>query len=254
MNFAGKLMVLLTGAVSLICLIIGTMLYSQPMDYVTPKEETPKKVATRIDQAIARTNELLKANNRAYTRWVQESEKVLDLEVEQHNRREFYRGQLELVATGMLDGKKVTDPVQELTRDAGTNMLLIDKPTGRAAVKINPRKNAEAQKVYEDGIQAAVKKIAELQAETQMLLMEHVAATLVINGAEVPAVVKGLRTKIKEQIKIAEDADLERTFLEDFITNRRADSELFVKRRDALQSSIEQLNEYNKKKLGGQGN
>jgi len=65
---------------------------------------------------------------------------------------------------------------------------------------------------------------------------------------------KGLRTRIKEQDEIAEDADLERIYLEDFVTNRRADAQLFIKRRDALQASIARLIEYYQKRDGDKGN
>ena len=53
--------------------------------------------------------------------------------------------------------------------------------------------------------------------------------------------VKGLRTRIREQIKILEDAIAEKEFLEDYVSRRQAEAELFVKRRDAMADRLTEL-------------
>ena len=262
MGFIGKVLVLLYGTLSLFCLIIAIAIYTQQMDFVTPKGENSKKALARIDKSIEKTNELLRANNRAYTRWIQEYDEVVRIEVEQVQRRDFYRGQLELVTTGKLEGEDVKDPVQQLPeRDPNTGLLAIDKATGRPPIVVKPMQNAEPQSKYLERIAAAGLELGEFDEKdkpTRGLLKdvhdkikEHKKVTLEING---DAMTKGLRTKINEQIDIAERADNERIYLDDPITNRRADAQLFVKRRDSLQSRVQLLFDYYKRKTGAQGN
>jgi len=256
MNILGKLCVLLYGAGSIFCLIVGMTVYTQPMDFAPLVGGDGKKAVARVEVSIARTNELIRSNYRAHSRWSQEYDEVVKQEVDQINRRLYYLGQLELVRTGKLDGKPVSPAVQKLSMDDTTRLLLIDKPTGRTPWMVGPGPMdfAEPQAVYLDGLEQAKVAIKAAVIEKKELLDQHEKFGGEINGTEMPVVSKGFRRRIKEQERIEEDADAERVYLEDFVTNRRADAELYVKRRDAVQASIEQLTEYNKKKFGTAGN
>jgi hypothetical protein len=279
--FVGKTLVLVYGAVSLMCLIFAAMVFTEKMDFVTPKGEGGKKAANRVEKAQQTTKDLLAANNRAYTRWRQEYDQIAPLEIDQYQRREFYRGQLDLVRTGTYQGKKVDEPIQELAYDESGSYLKIDKPVGRTAVEVAPgtKKAVQTETYYRGKIQDAerVKAVFQvdkdgnpvysdpekknpvltggLMKETQELIAKHHAATVAINGQEEPTYVKGLRVRIHEQEEIALDADAERAYLEDFVTNRRAEAQLFVKRRDSLQARVNELKKYLKDRNDpGQGN
>ncbi len=241
MNFIGKTFVLIYGMGSLFCLIVGMAVYTQKMDFVTPKGEDPKKFITRIDKAIERTKELNKADNRAYTRWVEEYDDLVKVEIDEVRRRDFYRGQLELVDTGKLDGSDVPDPVQVLPeQDPVTGLLAIDKPTGRDSVKFRTE-NVKPQSFYLAEIDKQGKEMETLLPQIQKLIADHAAATKELIGTETT---KGFYKRINEQIKIAEDAEDERIHLEDYVTNRRADAQLLVKRKESLEARIATLLTY----------
>lgn len=254
MNFIGKLFVNLFGVGSIICLMTAVAIYTQNMRFVTPKGETSKQAINRVEEAIETTKSLQYANNRAYTRWMEEYDELVKLEVDQFNRREFYLGQIELLRTGKLNGKDEDNPIQKLVRDPATGLLEIDMPTGRPSVKVlkgTDMVNAQTQSVYSAVRTAAQDDIKRLQVEAHNDYKSEVMASSKINGAGGN---KGLRTRIDEQEQIAEAAAAETLYLEDFITNRQVDAQLSVKRRDALEARITRLLEFNKKKVGAQGN
>jgi hypothetical protein len=267
MGLLGRLLVLIYGAGALLCLMWAAMVYTQKMDFVTPKgAEGGKKAMSRVEEAQKTTKQLQIAINRSYTRWRQEFDDVVRLEVDANQRREFYRGQLELVRTGKYQGNDVPEPVQELEyEDDDTSvprLLKIDNPTGRKPVLVRSEDMAKKEAsekakwmgFYLQGIEQAGRQMTALQAETAKLIDAHKESTLIMSGREAPFV-KGLRKRIKEQEQIEIDAKLETTFLEDFITNRRAEAQLFVKRRDSLVARLNELRKYYKDKTpGGQGN
>jgi hypothetical protein len=260
----GRLLVLVYGAAALMCLIWAAMVYTQKMDFVTPKAaEGGKKTVSRVEEAQKKTKELQTAVNRSYTRWRQEFDEVARLEVDLQQRRDFYRGQIELLITGKYDGKEVPDPIQILEyQDAdpttGSRLLKIDQPTGRPAVAVRPEdkdkkrpeEKAKWMGFYKAGIaQSAVDK-AKYQMEADDIIKRERASTVVINGQANPFV-KGLRVRIKEQEQIEIDANLETAYLEDFVTNRRAAAQLFVKRRDSLVARLNELRKFLKDKTPG---
>jgi hypothetical protein len=252
MNFLGKLLVLLFGTGSIFCLITAMAIYTQKMDFVTPQGQTPAKTKSRVDESIGRTKELLKANNRAYTRWLGEYEEVVKLEADLVQRREFYRGQLELIATGKYESIARDDAIQDLPEhDPADGMLKIDKPTGRPPIKVKVTmapENAKPRPYYVDRIKKSYEDFETVQDLDKKTCEKITKATDAINGT---ALVKGLRTRIDEQSLIAVNADAETVYLEDFITNRRADAQLFVKRRNALNASIARLQRALNKPQGG---
>lgn len=262
MNFIGKLFVMLYGTASLFCLILATAVYTQKMNFVTPKGEDPKKLPPLVEKSIEKTKQLLGANNRAYTRWVQNADELAKLEVAQFQRREFYSGQLELAQTGQLDGKEVKDPpIQIIELDpAGlkqsppSRIVSMDKPpNGWRPEEVRMGVAAKPPHFYSLAIDAADQEKVDLQKQIHELAQKTKEATEVTNGTEMPFV-KGLRARIKEQEHIAKIADEERIYLDNPITTRRAEALLFVKRRDALESRIARLQKIFGMKQGGQGN
>jgi hypothetical protein len=267
MTFVGKLLVLLYGTASLFCLIAAIAIYTQKMNFVTPKGEDARKVPPLVDKSIAKTKQLLQANNRAFTRWVQNYEEVGRLEVEEYRRREFYSRQIELALTGQVDGKGVKEPpIQEIKFDEAA---LKESPPSRIVQLDVPQRTAELTKpggtplkppfVYINGIKKANEDVVNLQEQSLKLLADESKITRTINGSDQPPPFKGLRTRIKEQEHIGEIADNERLFLEDIINTRRIDEGIFARRRDEMKSRIERLKEFDKKKqlapakAGGQG-
>lgn len=253
MNYIGKFFVLVYGVGALFCLIFAMAVYTQKMDFVTPKGETSKKFVTRIDTSMNRTKDLLAANQRAITRWTEAIDDLVPREVDQTNRREYYRSLLALVATGQYTtddpnykAVDVPDPVQELgDHDPNSGLLAIDKPTMRKVIEYKTGQNLRPHSVYRDDIGKTGVAMTELLGAIDDLQKRHQDADKIIQG--VPGN-KGLRVRTNEQRAIGRDADSERIYLEDAVTNRRAEAQLFVKRRDAVQASIKRLVEYYERK------
>ena len=253
MAFIGKLLVLLYGAGSLMCLMWAVTVYTQKMDFVTPKAETgkesAKKAVSRVEVAQALTKELQTADNRAYTRWRQEYDDLLPVEIDQSNRREFYRGQIELTKNPELALQELGAP------DPVSGLLSIDKPTGRKAIEVRAMVELKPAPFYQGKLKAINEEMIRVLGSIKTLIAEHADATKIINGTAEP-LAKGLRVRIREQEDISVKAIDEKLFLEDYVTNRGAEAQKFAKRRDAMQARIEELKKYFKTKAeqGGSGN
>jgi hypothetical protein len=321
-SILGKTLVLLVGVISIFCLMGGVAVYTQKMDYVTPRGgEAGKKTLNRVDQTRAKVKDLLAANQRAITRLSLEMEPLVDLEGDRLQRRDYYHAHLELLQTGNWYGKPVATPIQEIRYgiDTTLNSEITDTvtsitvsssagfPTTPFDVKIGAEEvlvtnvtrttwtivrghngtraeshalgdtitsNARLVRIHTDKekppanppivvfgkmvekpARPASEYLTEIQkintdidkkiAEIRLLIAEHAKATLEINGSQDPGMLqKGLRVKIAEQIKIAEDAIAEKNFLEDYVSRRQAESELFVKRRDAMSDRLDELKKF----------
>jgi hypothetical protein len=246
MTYVGKILVLLYGTASLFCLITAVAVYTQKMNFVTPKGEDARKVPSLVDKSIAKTKQLLQANNRAFTRWAQNYEEVGQLEVEQYQRREFYSSQIELALTGQLDGKDVKNPIQIIQFDpAGLkasppSRIVLINPTDPKPELAKPGVPLRPPFLYVNGIKKANDDVVGLQKESLKLLADESAITKDINGTDQPFV-KGLRTRIKEQEHIGEIADNERIYLEDTLNTRRIDLGVAARQRDAFNARLKRL-------------
>jgi hypothetical protein len=122
-SLLGKTLVMLVGVISIFCLMGGVAVYTQKMDYATPRGgEAGKKTLNRVDQARAKVKDLLAANQRAITRLSLEMEPLVDLEGDRLQRRDFYFAQLEMLQTGKWYDKPVAEPIQELRYGIDTTL------------------------------------------------------------------------------------------------------------------------------------
>lgn len=264
-TFVGKVLVILTATISILCLMGAVGVFTQKMDYVTPRGgDAGKKTLNRVDDARKKAKDLLAANQRAVTRMSLEMEPLIEHEIDHLERRDYYSAQMEMMRTGKWRGQVVANPIQvlppyEKSKD-GTELLKIpvDKEVAPALDPIlvvtnnmNTRVQPASYYVGEPGkpgdgeIRRVQKDIDAKVAATRKLIGEHVESTLVINGSDVPGMErKGLRTRIKEQILIKEDAIAETEFLEDYVSRRQAEAELFVKRRDAMADRLVELKKF----------
>jgi hypothetical protein len=317
-SLLGKVLVLLIVSTSIFCLMGGVAVYTQKMDYATPRGEAGKKTLNRVDEARAKVKNLLAANQRAITRLSLEMEPLVDLEGDILQRRDYYHAQMDLMTTGKWYGKvDVADPIQEISYgvetklagdidDTATSMKVASSagfPPTPFDVKIKDEQirvtnvirstwtvvrgannsraeshgegdkvisNAEIVRIHTDKEKAptqpaikvfgrgaetaarpATEYVAEIQKintdidnkikETRALIAKHAADTVIINGN---AMVKGLRTRIDEQKQIRKDAEAETAFLEDYVSRRQAEAELFVKRRDAMADRLAELKKF----------
>ncbi len=259
-NFLGKTLVILFGFASILCLMGAVAVKTQKMDYVTPRGgEAGKKTMNRVDEARAKTKELLAANQRAVTRLNLEMEPVVEIEADLLKRRDYYYAQLQMMQTGKWYGKDVTNPIQVLPQYAKDKdkdkddypLLKIhtdkDKPPALDPVLVIADKMNQPvhpASYYLEKIQKLDGDIDMTTKAIKQLIADHAKSTVAINGAQGPPVIIGLRERIKDQIKIKEDAIAETEFLDDPLTRRQAEAELFVKRRDAMIDRLAELKKF----------
>lgn len=251
-----RLMVLLITTVSILCLSGGAAVYLHKMDYVTPRGgEKGKKTLNRVETARTEAKNLLVANQRALTRLSTELEPIVEVEGTIIERRDYYHAQLQMMRTGKWYGKDVAEPIQKLPGfdkdlekyDKELITIHTDKekaPTLESIKVLNKNADVPARPVseYLEKIQTVNKDIEKKTLDTKKLIDDHAKLTIEIKGSEVPGmIVKGLRTRIREQIQIKEDADTQTEWLEEHVTRRQAEAELFVKRRDAMKDRLGEL-------------
>lgn len=100
---------------------------------------------------------------------------------------------------------------------------------------------AQPSSVYVKQIAEINLSIADIIKKTNGLIAQHAESTRQINGTDM---LKGLRTRIEEQKQIKKDAEAETGFLEDYVSRRQAEAELFVKRRDAMADRLAELKKF----------
>ena len=258
-NFIGKSFVLLYGAGAFFCLMLATAVFTQRIDYGVPKEaETGKKALTLVARNQEIIKELMQTNQRAQTDHVNQMPILIDTEMNLAQRRDYYSAYLEMVRTGKFLNNEIAKPIQEIAFD-DNGLLKLANPAdpSQKAIFVLTNEVARPAYIYLAEIKTTDASLAKIQADIKMLLADYAKSTQIINGSEVPdMLVKGLRTYIKEQIKIRKDADAEREWLEDHITNRRAEAQLTIKRKNALLARLEELKRLlgRSNTPGGQGN
>ncbi len=250
MTSVGKILILLFGTASLFCLVTAIAIYTQKMNFVTPKGEDAKKVPALVEKSIAKTKQLLQANNRAFTRWVDNFEEVCRLEVDQYERRNFYSSEIELALTGQLDGMQVKNALRKIESDAAglkasppLQIVRIDNPSDRKPEEAKPGVPLRPPFVYITGINKGNADVDSLQKESLKLLADQSTIIKEINGTDMPPS-KGLRTRIKEQEHIGEIADNERAYLEDTLNSRRIDLGVATRQYDAFNARFARIKQF----------
>ena len=242
MGMLGKILVMVHSLLSLGMLTWAVGVYTQRINWKSPNRENPG-VFERQESAIA---DRRLAMNQAFYRWTGNQQSVLNFEAQRYPRRAFYTGQLNLLQYGATaPGGAVVDPaVQELASDPRTGYLDISRVTGRKPLTAPLGGNLKSvvayerqmKKLYED-IRASQLLNVKIQADRELLNNE-------IIGVTKPALVKGLRQLINEQLLIADEAELEITYVGGFSTIREAEFGLLKKRKDALTGRMTELKKH----------
>jgi len=236
MTFIGKLIVGIFTTMSLLMLIVAAATYTQRIDRFNRKDANNAEIVGQITKLQNRLGDLITAKSQAETRWGSSESLLTRLEVERPRRQAFYAGQLKLIETGTSQGQAVARPVQELAIDE-KGELPWNQPTGRTPVEIRQGTPLQSLLTYDTLIKDQHGKIADAQAEVKKLIDEQKDLTNQVIDTDQ----KGLRTLIREQTEIERIAVEGVEYLQPFLTNRRAESQLLAKRRGALESRLAEL-------------
>ncbi len=239
MSFLAKSLILLHGLVALVAFTFTVTLYINRPNWKTV-ENGPKG---RIDAATEKIRAEEPFARAAFTTVTGKHLTVLQLEQERYPRREFYDSQLSLVEEGTL--QKGTPRikgavVQELEVDAQTDFLNISRKIGRKPIQFRTGEDAKSLAEYSELIDSTIKQIASVQESIRLVNEERAKVNQEIVGTVDPFT-KGLRTRLREQELIAEQAVAEATYLDTFVTNSEADSGLIRKRYNALIQRLQEL-------------
>ncbi len=247
MAFIGKLLVVLHSALSLGVLAWAVAVYTQRIDWNTPKVDAGKEVQPGLfDRQKALAVQYNGAVDKAYTRWSGNLFQVQALEAERYPRREFYKNELDTIRTGKTTANNktvvVSDPVRELVY--GSNGFINIKSPSRPPVMVRPGIKADSIAGYNTKMVKLVEDIQASQVKNAKAIIERDRLNDDIIGHKQPMLKKGLRTLLLEQVTFKERAQREDEYIVDFITNREADFGLLKKRRDAMLGRIDELNKW----------
>jgi hypothetical protein len=245
MAFIGKLLVVVHSALALGVLAWAIGVYTQRIDWNTPptqagKDAPPPGLFDRQKEQAAKYSA---AVDRAYTRWSGNLFQVQTLEAERFPRRAFYKNDLEVIRTGKLNGKSVTNPVRELVM-APNGYIDIRPNAPRNPVEVRPGIPADSIANYITKMDQIRQDIAASQVKNAKAIEERDKLNDDIIGHMQPTLKKGLRTLLLEQIGFRERAEREEMYVDGFFTNREAEFGLLKKRRDAMNDRIEELKKW----------
>jgi len=244
MTFFGKLIVCVNVVVSLLFLAFAIGTYTQRIDWFNRRPEGGEEIKGKVSVLQAKLGDLIEAKSRAESRWTSTRTELLALEVKRPERQDYYKANLILAETGQYKGQPVANPIRALKIDANGEIILAGPtdpaPNDRPLIEIRPGTPLTSLSAYDQLIAGSHTDIKTVQEELKKLIDEQKELTNKIIDTDQ----KGLRTLIKEQMVIEQLAQDEIAYLQPFLTNRRAESMLLLKRRDALQARLTELREF----------
>lgn len=252
MTFIGKLMVVLLTVLSLTMVTWAAGIYTQRLDWYPDKTLGPDQAKGRIAKLQDDIQVLLATKQQAEKLWTDNYVRMRTLEADRIARQQWYAGQLELLRTGKLNGQDVAPAVQQLAPDAIDPTQPLPSPTNRQPELGADGQPLKAIEVYDRLIAAHLRTLSNddpqmpgLQQQIAAVIAEEEVLTNEITGTTVDGqLIKGLRMKIDEQREIALDSQAEREYIVPFLTNRRADLEMVLRRQTSLQARVDEVKRY----------
>lgn len=270
MTTFGKILVFLTTVLSFLFLAWAISVYTTRLDWFPPPGTPKDEKVGRIDQLKAENDALNLAIARARSRadlgrvalLGQENRRLavnaqgrpLNVLIPgRWERQEWYRRQLGMVLYGYDIGNnaaRVDPAVQQMNLKAfGKEMLLpYDQPTGRQSIVLDPGTGVKPVQAIETtnlALAAALRKIQEAQAMIMRLAKEEQELLDTIIDRPDPKnpgfLLKGLRTQVREQVKIGEDALNELEYIRPFGENRLAEQVLLLQRQMSLEKRLAEV-------------
>ena len=240
LSTVGRALVILHTAASIGVLAWAIGVSTHRIHWNTPKGDAGASAQEGIyAKQAAKATEYSDAAKRAYTRWSGNLVQVQSLEAERYPRRVFYTKKVEMVKTGLLDGRPVQNPVQQLQL-APNGFINVQNLAGGPPVEVRAGVAAVSQQSYEDQIAKLIQDTDASQKRNAQAIADRDKLNREIIGVKDP-LLKGLRQLINEQKNIEDQANAENVYINDAVTNREAEFGLLKKRRDALTARKKEL-------------
>jgi hypothetical protein len=245
MGTLGRIFVLMNGFAALTFLMWSIALYTNRVNWFTDKAGNKENVGL-----VDKFDEQFKARNKtalgAAQRWEKNETALRTVEKERVARREFYRDAIARVTEGKdRTGKMVALPklVKIMRRDA--NNIKLDIGPNETYYATGPAP-LESMASYSKKIGDARDQLTVQQREATKLVDLYQKLTQEIFGSSNPRVL-GLRDVIKEQEAINAGAESGTAYLIPIITERNAQTDIFLERNAVLLDRLTVLEEFLKR-------
>lgn len=252
MGTLGRAFVLLNGFAALTFLMWSIALYTNRVNWFTDKagsKENVGMVDKFDDQFKARNKTFLSAAQRWERNAYGSSTSLVGVEKERLDRREFYRDSIARVTEGKgKDGKLLAVPdIRILKREP--NNIKLDIGPNQAVYSVGGvgRAKLESIAAYSKRIADARDQLTVKQKEAEQLLTTYKGLTQEIFGSTNPRVL-GLRDLIKEQEAVRTGAESGTAYMIPIITERNAQTDIFLERNAVLQDRLTVLEDFLKRR------
>jgi len=250
MGTLGRVFVLLNGFAALTFLMWSIALFTNRVNWFTDKAGNKENVGIvdKFDEQFkARNKSFLSANQRWERNAYSGPTSLAGVEQERVERREFYRDSLARVTEGKgKDGRVIAVPqlIKILKRDA--NNIKLDIGPNQAYYS-SGRAGLESLASYGKKISDARDQLTVKQKEAEQLVIVYKGLTQEIFGSSNPRVL-GLRDRIKEQEAVNTGAESGTAYLVPIITERSAQTDIFLDRNVELQNRVTELEVFLKRR------
>jgi hypothetical protein len=266
MTILGKLLVLLTTVLSLGMAFWALGVYTQRIDWA-PKPSSPKGAQDELTKRVERIKGksgglgLLDSVAAAEARWKTETQTLAFLEPLRAQNKAWYDKQLAQTATGPGTVKTVSYQDGRLVLDGKTALPVLSDATDGTGAKLQARdvyvkayndRQADivqamdelakwvkpeiwAQLPKKDGILDVVEAAKRLKQE------DFEQKGLIMTDARYTATITGQRQQLLQEQDKGQRVLAEQEYLKPLLVNTAVESELLVKRREALQARVAEL-------------
>ena len=235
MTMLGKILVLINFAFSVTALTVAAMLYINHIDWTEGTEKEPGK----LRPVIERIKEKWAGITAAEPSWRDVHANLLEQERLRVADRVFYDGELRHA----LSGATAANPAREVVYNNGVIVPPYDpktkqlRPQMRAASDPFNRPLASLD-FYMKAEQEKVVAVTQEQLKLRELVDEDTRLATLLKPPE-PA--KGLRQRIEDEKVKIKLVDKELAIIRPLLVNTSVESELVLKRRQALETRIKEL-------------
>lgn len=239
MTKTGKYLTYANLILALVFLSWAIGLYANAVPWHTPPAGDGVRVQGQVDQLKEQIGAATRSRDAADNRWADATLELQALEKQRPQLQNLYANRIKAARRGNVQG--IEPPVQNLEFQ-GENV----KPTG-APVQFDgaPALTFDG---YAKAIQDKIKEIADTHDEINKVVEEKAALTRQIDGFDPPggaervtADQKGLRRRLYELQKQADDLRLEQEYLRSPLTTATLETSLLMKRQAALNARLNEL-------------
>ncbi len=239
MTTLGKTLVFINLVLAIVFASWAIGLFTNTVPWHTPATGDGPKIQGLVEELKGVIGELTKARDAADIRWANATLELQETEKRRPQLQQLHANRITSARRGNVPG--IDPPVQQIEFQGE-----YIKPTG-APFQVDGA-NALPFDGYAKSVQDKIREIADAEEQVKKLIEETRVLTIQIDGFDPPggaerttADQKGLRRRLLETQKQADDLRLEQEYLRSPLTNYLLDNNLLKKRQAALKARLQEL-------------